>query len=78
MNRKIKIIWDFYGDKAEKTALHHEIHLGEFMAKHELEKLDSGVSSAADFHFFAYLTIHEKDVKIIRDALKPHRAFVVE
>ncbi|MBI3134690.1 MAG: hypothetical protein HYZ14_08470 [Bacteroidetes bacterium] len=78
MSRKIKIIWDFYGDKAEKTAIHHEIHLREFMDKHKLELLDSGVSSAADFHFMAYLTIPEKDVKIIRDALKPQRAFVVE
>ncbi len=78
MSRKIKIIWDFYGDKAEKTAIHHEIHLREFMDKHKLELLDSGVSSAADFHFMAYLTIPEKDVKTIRDALKPQRAFVVE
>lgn len=78
MNRKIKLIWDFYGDKAEKTAMHHEIHLKEFMEKNQMERLDSGTDSAADFHFFAYLTIPEKDVKIVRDALKPHRAFVVE
>jgi len=78
VNRKIKIIWDFYGDKAEKTAQHHEIHLKEFMAKHQLELFSSGVSSAADFHFMAHITIPEKDVKTVRDALKPHRAFVVE
>lgn len=78
MNRKIKLLWDFYGDKAEKTAQHHEIHLKEFMEKNQLETLNSGVSSAADFHFFASITILEKDVKTVRDALKPHRAFVVE
>lgn len=78
MSRKIKIIWDFYGDKAEKTAVHHEIHLREFMEKQQLERLDSGVQSAADFHFMAYLTVNEKDVFTLRDALKPHRAFVVE
>jgi hypothetical protein len=37
VSKKIKIIWDFYGDKAEKTAQHHEIHLKEFMEKHQLE-----------------------------------------
>ena len=78
MNRKIKIIWDFYGDRAEKTALHHEVHLREFMERNSLEMLASGVSSAADFHFMAYVTVQEKDVKVVRDALKPHRAFVVE
>jgi hypothetical protein len=78
VSRKIKVLWDFYGDKAEKTALHHEVHLREFMTKHNLELLNSGVNSAADFHFMAYITVHEKDVKTVRDALKPHRAFVVE
>ncbi len=78
MSRKIKVIWDFYGDKAEKTAEHHVIHLREFMEKHQLDLLDSGVASAADFHFMAYLTINEKDVITVRDAVKPQRAFVVE
>ena len=76
-NRKIKVIWDFYGDRAEKTAEHHLIHLREFMQKHQLELLDSGTGSAADFHTLVYLTVHEKDVKTIRDAVKPERAFVV-
>ena len=78
MSKKIKIIWDFYGDKAEKTAQHHEIHLKEFMEKHQLKILNSGVQSAADFHFMAFMTIDEKNVVVVRDALKPHRAFVVE
>jgi hypothetical protein len=78
VNRKIKLIWDFYGEKAEKTADHHVIHLREFMVKHKLELLDSGIASAADFHFMAFLTVQEKDVITVRDAVKPQRAFVVE
>lgn len=77
MNRKIKVIWDFYGDKAQKTAEHHLEHLREFMQKNALELLDSGIGSAADFHVMVYLTVHESDVKTVRDAVKPERAFVV-
>ena len=29
--RKIKLIWDFRGQAAAKTAEHHEIHLKEFL-----------------------------------------------
>lgn len=78
MSKKIKIIWDFFGDKSEKTAEHHVIHLREFMQRNQLTLLDSGVASAADFHHLAYVTVNEEQVKIIRDSLKPHRAFVVE
>ena len=33
MTRKIKLIWDFKGHFAAKTAEHHEIHLKEFLEK---------------------------------------------
>lgn len=77
MNRKIKLIWDFYGDKAQKTAEHHLTHLLEFFEKNKLTILDSGVSSNADFHRLAFVTVEESLVKTIRDVLKPNRAFVV-
>ena len=78
MNRKIRIIWDFHGAKAQGTAEHHVRHLIGFMEKEKLSLIDSGVSSAADNHFMAYITVNEIDVRIIRDALKPHRALVME
>ena len=31
--RQIKLIWDFRGQAAAKTAEHHEIHLKEFLDK---------------------------------------------
>ena len=37
MSRQIKLIWDFRGAAAAKTAEHHEIHLKEYI---EAEKLD--------------------------------------
>ena len=30
MSRKIKLIWDFRGEAAAKTAEHHDIHLKEY------------------------------------------------
>jgi len=77
MNRQIKIIWDFFGKDAEGTAKHHLRHLLEFLTKNNISLIASGIGSEADFHFLAYLTVNESDVKLLRDALKPHRAFVV-
>ena len=37
MNRKIKLIWDFRGQEAQKIAEHHAIHLEEFAVKENLE-----------------------------------------
>ncbi|UKN01875.1 hypothetical protein K6119_19310 [Paracrocinitomix mangrovi] len=78
MNRKIRLIWDFHGGDAEKTAQHHVRHLEEFMQREELECLRTTVLSNADYHFMACMTVNEKDVMILRDSLKPHRAVVVE
>ncbi len=74
--RKLKLIWDFRGPDATKIAQHHEIHLKQYI---ELEKLDiplTGIESLSDLHTIAYLVVDEKDMKPIRDALKPHRGVV--
>lgn len=78
MNRKIKLVWDFHGDDAKKTAEHHVRHLEQFMSREKLDMIKTSVENFEDWHFMACLMVHEKDVLIIRDALKPHRAFVVE
>ena len=78
MNRKIRLIWDFYGETAQGTATHHVIHLEEFMVKENFEYHNKGTNSQSDNHVLAYITVNEKEVKIIRDALKPNRAFVEE
>ncbi|WP_027419346.1 hypothetical protein [Crocinitomix catalasitica] len=78
MERNIQLIWDFYGETAEKTADHHTKHLVEFMTREKLEYSDKGIRSNADLHCMAYLNVKESDVKVLRDSLKPHRAFVVK
>lgn len=74
--RKLKLIWDFHGPNAKKTAEHHNIHLKEYIA---IEKLDiniTGVSNLSDMHSIAFLVVDEARMKPIRDALKPHRGQV--
>jgi len=78
MSKKIKLIWDFHGQDGKGTADHHVIHLNQFMQKEALDFLDIGVNSEDEFHTMAFMTINESDVIKVRDALKPHRAFVVE
>ncbi len=76
MNRKIRLVWDFYGETAEGTAQHHVVHLKEFMEREKLDYFNEGIDSNVELHCLAYMTVSEKDVKILRDALRPNRAFV--
>tara|TARA_B110000037_G_scaffold213293_1_gene267574 strand:- start:17540 stop:17785 length:246 start_codon:yes stop_codon:yes gene_type:complete len=76
VSRKIRLIWDFYGETADGTAKHHVIHLEEFMEREKLTHFNCGTDSNGDLHAYAYMTVAEGDVKILRDALRPNRAFV--
>ncbi len=74
--RKLKLIWDFRGPNASKTAEHHEIHLKEYI---QLEKLNisiTGVENLNEVHAIAFLVVDEDKMKPIRDTLKPHRGEV--
>jgi len=76
MDRKLKLIWDFKGPNGHQTAIHHEIHLKEYISIEKLNLKITGVEQLTDMHSIAYLVINEKDMKPVRDALKPHRGQV--
>ncbi|MCB0400703.1 MAG: hypothetical protein KDD41_01345 [Flavobacteriales bacterium] len=78
MNRNIKLIWDFHGADAEKTAEHHAIHLREFDAREKTGALAIGSEQIGEQHYIAYMTVKEAIVFAVRDALLPRRAEVVE
>ena len=78
MNRKIKIIWEFSGPDAEKTAKHHQIHLEDFGKREELSCSIAGTEYINHVVWIAYLIVFEKDAILIRDALKPVRAEIFE
>lgn len=74
--RKIKLIWDFRGEVAAKTAEHHEIHLKEFIAAEKLELNITGFEILNEIYAIAFMVVEEKDMIAVRDALKPHRGEV--
>ncbi|MDP5082318.1 MAG: hypothetical protein NWP87_06650 [Winogradskyella sp.] len=74
--RKLKLIWDFRGPVAHKTAEHHLIHLKEYIASQKLDITITGVEAISDMHSLAFLVVDESEMKPIRDALKPHRGQV--
>ena len=76
--RKIKLIWDFRGVAALKTAEHHEIHLKEFLIKKNYRLQITGFTEINDMYAIAFLVVEEKDMIFFRDALKPHRGEIYE
>lgn len=76
--RKIKLIWEFKGEDAKKTALHHEIHLKEFAHKENLALDITGVEEVTPLFYLAYLVVMEDVVYKVRDALIPLRAEIFE
>ena len=76
--RKIKLIWDFRGPSAAKTAEHHEIHLKEFLEKENYLLKTTGFEIVNDMYALVYLVVEEADMISFRDALRPHRGEVFE
>ncbi|NND80088.1 MAG: hypothetical protein HKN53_09320 [Maribacter sp.] len=76
MNRKIKLIWDFRGPTAGKTAEHHEKHLKEFIANEKLNLVITGHQHMNEMYSFAFMVVEESNMIPVRDALKPHRGEV--
>lgn len=78
MERKLKLIWDFRGPSASKTAIHHEIHLKEFIQIEKLEINITGCHDLSDMHSIAFMIVTDSEMKKVRDVLKPHRGELFE
>ena len=78
MDRKIKLIWDFRGPSAAKTAEHHEKHLKEYIVMENFEMNITGYQHVNDMLSYAFMVSPESKMLLLRDALKPHRAEVYE
>lgn len=73
MERKLKLIWDFRGPSAQKTAEHHVIHLNEYISIEKLSLNITGFQEINEFHSIAFMVVTDSEMKQVRDALKPHR-----
>jgi hypothetical protein len=76
MARKIKLIWDFRGAVAAKTAEHHEIHLKEYIQSEKLPLNITGFQIIDEMYAIAFMVVEEANMITVRDALKPHRGEV--
>ena len=73
MSRKIKLIWDFRGPTAAKTAEHHEIHLKEYIIAEKLPLNITGFEVYNELYAIAFMVVTDENMISVRDALKPHR-----
>lgn len=73
MSRKIKLIWDFKGPAALKTAEHHEIHLKEYITIEKLPINITGFEEKSEMHAIAFMVVTDEYMIAVRDSLKPHR-----
>jgi hypothetical protein len=74
--KQIKLIWDFRGPNATKTAEHHEIHLKEFINSEKLTLKITGFEIINEIHAIAFMVVSQENMIQVRDALKPHRGEV--
>tara|TARA_Y100000813_G_scaffold3937_1_gene2850 strand:+ start:146 stop:382 length:237 start_codon:yes stop_codon:yes gene_type:complete len=77
MENKIRLVWDFRGSDALKTAEHQLTHLVEFMVKENISYLNKSSEQISDFHSICAIIIKESDLDFIKKRLKPHRGFLV-
>jgi hypothetical protein len=73
MSRQIKLIWDFRGVAAAKTAEHHEIHLKEYISTEKLQLNITGFTIQNEMHAIAFMVVTDENMIAVRDKLKPHR-----
>lgn len=71
--KKIKLIWDFRGQAANKTAEHHEEHLKDYVSIEKTNQNITGHQHLNDMHSLAFMVVEENEMVVVRDALKPHR-----
>jgi hypothetical protein len=76
--RKIKLIWDFRGPEAQGIAKHHAVHLSEFVQREKLSFYEVGTDEGVSQHWMAFVVVEESNMKLLRDALRPHRGVLAD
>ena len=74
---KAKLVWNFSGEGALKTAEHHLIHLKEYAESEKVEVVEFGTEQQTEFTAIAFLIVAKDLVPKLRESLKPHQGFLV-
>lgn len=69
----MKLLWDFFGPDAERTATHFEKHLTQFLTDNGHAELPRGTESAGPGHHAAYCIVPEALLEPMKSALRPNR-----
>lgn len=77
MKKQVKLIWDFRGSDALKTAEHHRIHLDEFIVRESLDLKETGIHHISNVYTIAYMMVSQAQMILVRDALRPHRGELI-
>jgi|TARA_R110000851_G_scaffold195595_1_gene346379 hypothetical protein len=73
MTDRIKLLWDFKGPNAQKTAEHHIIHLDEFIISEKIDNSFTQVQTIASNHTVAEMIVPNRYMTDLRERLKPTR-----
>jgi type II secretory pathway component PulM len=69
----LKLYWDFWGPHAERTAVHFEKHLQQFLANNGHAEVPVGNESAHSGHHAAFCVIPNSLLDAIKQSLRPNR-----
>lgn len=73
MTERIKMLWDFKGPNALKTAQHHIIHLNEFIISENIADSFTQITSISDTYTIAEMIVPNRYMNDLRLRLKPTR-----
>lgn len=76
MEERIKLIWDFHGPNAARTAEHHVKHLTEFAKSEGLGNTLHFTEEITPLHHIAVLVVEKALMNSLRERLKPSRGQV--
>lgn len=74
----IRLLWDFFGPDARRTADHHGVHLREFLAREGFTGALTGLGSAGDGHAMSWCELSEADAERVASVLRPQRRLAVD
>jgi hypothetical protein len=75
---KAKLVWNFSGEGALKTAQHHLVHLKEYSEREKVEVVEFGTEQQTESTASAFMIVAKTLVNDLRKSLKPHQGFLVE
>jgi hypothetical protein len=78
MENKIRLVWDFRGMDALKTAEHQLVHLLEFMKKEDISFFDDKVEEINEMYSICSISIMQSNLDFVKNKLKPHRGFLAK